>query len=146
MRSHISRVARVALAALALVALAACADTGGEEEAESPAKVVAVKGQDVSRVTITKEAADRIGLELDAVAAGPTGSQIPYGAVLYDAKGASWTFVNTGGLTYVRQSNTLDHIEGGVAYLTAGPPVGTKVVSVGATELFGAEAGVGDDE
>jgi hypothetical protein len=149
MRSRTSNTGRALLAllaALAVVGLSGCADKGGEAEAESPAKVVAVKGQDVSRVTITEEAAERIGIKLDEVVAGPAGPQIPYGAVLYDAKGASWAFVNTAALTYVRQSITLDHIQGGVAYLTAGPAAGTKVVSVGATELYGAEAGVGDDE
>ena len=146
MRSRISQAHRVLLAALAVVALSACADKGGEEEAESPAKVVAVKGQDVSRVTITEEAAERIGIKLDAVVAGPAGPQVPYSAVLYDAKGASWAFVNTGAFTYVRRPITLDHIQGGVAYLTTGPAAGSKVVSIGATELYGAEAGVGDDE
>jgi hypothetical protein len=131
---------------LACLALGACSSGGGEEEAQSPAKVVAVKGTGFSRVTITEDAARRIGLEVAAVAAGPTGLQVPYGAVLYDPKGAASTFVQTGPFTYLRQPITLDHIDGGVAFLTAGPPVGTMVVTVGATELYGAENGVGDDE
>jgi hypothetical protein len=131
---------------LACLALTACNSSGGEQEAESPAKVVAVKGTGFSKVTLTDDAARRVGVEVAAVAAGPTGLQIPYGAVLYDPKGASSTFVQTAPLTYLRQPITIDHIDGGIAFLTAGPPVGAMVVTVGATELYGAENGVGDDE
>jgi hypothetical protein len=131
---------------LACLTLGACSSGGGEAEAENPAKVVAVKGTGFSRVTLTDDAARRVGIELAAVAAGPTGLQVPYGAVLYDPNGATSTFVQTGPFTYLRQPIALDHIDAGVAFLSAGPPVGTMVVTVGATELYGAENGVGDDE
>jgi hypothetical protein len=134
------------LLVLTCLALSACNSTAGEDEAESPAEVVAIKGTGFSRVTLTEDAVRRVGIEVRAVAPGPTGTQIPYGAVLYDPKGATSTFVQTGPLSYARQPITLDHIEGGIAFLTAGPPVGTMVVTVGAAELYGAENGVGDDE
>jgi hypothetical protein len=146
MRSRTHHLRLAALALLALVAVSACSSGSAEEEAASPAEVVAVKGTQSRQVKLTEDAVRRVGLKVEAVTAGPTGSQVPYGAVVYDAKGAAWAFVNTAPRTYLRQSITLDHIDGGIAYLTAGPSVGAKVVTVGAAELYGAEAGVGDDE
>jgi hypothetical protein len=142
------RYAARAAAAVVLVALVAtgCAKADDEESESSAATVEAVVGSEVSQVTLTEDAARRIDVHLETVAGGgdqPT--QIPYDAVLYDPSGRAWAFVNTRELTYVRQPLTIDHIVAPVAFLSAGPPVGTKVVTRGATELYGAEIGVGDE-
>jgi hypothetical protein len=39
----------------------------------------------------------------------------------------------------------VDRVDGGTAYLRAGPAVGTMVVTVGVPELYGAEFGVGGE-
>ena len=90
---------------------------------------------------------DRSALDsrLFGAGAGP-GTQVAYSALLYDIKGATWVFVSTGPRVFVRAPVTVDHIEGDVAFLSNGPPVGTPVVVVGATELYGAEVGVGLQE
>ncbi len=44
---------------------------------------------------------------------------------------------------FVRHAITVDFIQRDIAVLTDGPSVGTKVVSVGAIELLGAETGIG---
>ena len=75
--------------------------------------------------------------------AGKQRSVIPYGAILYDAKGDTWVYVNSEPLTYVRERVTVDYIEGDQAVLTDGPPEGSAVVTVGAAELYGTEFGVG---
>lgn len=79
----------------------------------------------------------RVELQL----AGDEGKQkvVPYGAVYYDAKGAAWVYVNTAPFTFERQRIGVDRIEGDLAVLTEGPPVGTPVVTVGAALLYGAE-------
>ena len=64
---------------------------------------------------------------------------VPYGAVYYDAKGAPWVYVNTAPLTFERRRIGVERIEGDVAVLSEGPPVGTPVVTVGAALLYGAE-------
>lgn len=64
---------------------------------------------------------------------------VPYGAVYYDAKGAPWIYVSTAPLTFERQRVGVSRIEGDLAVLTEGPPVGTPVVTVGAALLYGAE-------
>jgi hypothetical protein len=44
---------------------------------------------------------------------------------------------------FVRHSISIDQINGNQAVLSAGPPSGTAVVTVGAAELFGTEVGIG---
>ncbi len=134
------------LIALLFVALPACADKSGSEEDAGRATVTPVEGTDLSSVTLTDQAAKRIGIELATVQPG-AGSQtkIPYAAVLYDPEGGTWTFTASDKLTFVRAPITVDRIEGDVTYLTDGPAIGTEIVTVGATELYGAEIGVGDE-
>ena len=133
---------------LATSLVAACGGQATEEPAASgPATVESVKGTETSRVTLTKDAARRLDVQTAAVSAtGAAGTQIPYGAVLYDPNGDTWAFVNLEGRTFVRESITVDRIEGDRAFLKAGPAVGAKVVTVGGAEIYGAELGVGDDE
>jgi hypothetical protein len=64
---------------------------------------------------------------------------IPYAAVLYDTTGKTWVYTTSASLVFVRSPVTVDHIEGDQAVLTAGPAVGTAVVTTGAEELFGSE-------
>jgi hypothetical protein len=129
--------------------LSACTQESAEAEGGGvePARVEHVEGSDVSRLTLTAKAAERLGIKTRPVIAGPIrGKQrsvIPYSAVLYDAKGDTWVYVNPEPRTYVRERITVDFIEGDQAVLTKGPPAGSAVVSVGAAELYGTEFGVG---
>jgi hypothetical protein len=59
--------------------------------------------------------------------------------VLYDTEGKTWTYTNPEPLVFVRHLVTIDHIDGDKAFLADGPPAGTKVVTVGAAELYGSE-------
>jgi hypothetical protein len=106
-----------------------------------------VKGTDVSRITLSEEAARRIALRTTAVMADETAAHfidIPYSAVLYAADGQTWTYVNEKPLTFMRHRISVDRIEGNVAILSAGPPIGTKVATVGVAVLFGSETDVGE--
>jgi hypothetical protein len=124
-----------------------------------PAKVEPIEGTDLSRVILTRHAAERIGLrtarvEVASVArpaalggqGGPATAHevIPYDAVLYDSDGATWTFTSPAPLRFVRRRIVVAWIDGDRAVLAAGPPAGTEVVTVGAAELLGAEIGVGE--
>lgn len=68
---------------------------------------------------------------------------VPYSSVIYDEHGNTFVYTSPEPLTYVRAPVTIDFIEDDVAVLTDGPPNGTKVVSVGAVELYGTEFEVG---
>jgi hypothetical protein len=52
-------------------------------------------------------------------------------------------YVETEPLVYVRHAITVDRVDGDVAVLHDGPPVGTPVVTVGSAELYGVESGIG---
>jgi hypothetical protein len=145
----------IAAIAAAALPLAACAAPPEEATAhpEEP-KLEQVQGSDLMRITLTAKAAERLGIKTAAVsqakvAPTPTGQGspvprriIPYGAVFYDRAGQTWAYTNPQPLVFVRHKLTVDYIDGERAILSEGPPVGTPVVTVGATELFGAEYGV----
>jgi len=134
-------------------------DTLGKER---PAKVDRVEGTDLSRVSLTKRAAERlaintapvraqqvarkrmIGGEVAAVpAAGVKRTVVPYAAVLYDPQGGTWVYTNPEPLVFVRHRISVDYIEGDLAVLSEGPPPDTAVVIVGAAQLSGVEFGLG---
>ena len=134
---------------IALPQLSACTQTSAEATGgEEPATVEQVEGsKDVSRLTLTPKAVERLGIRTVQVSeetvAGKRRKVVPYGAVLYLADGKTSVYVTSAPNVYVRQPITVDLIEGGRAILSAGPAVGTAVVSVGAAELYGIETGVG---
>jgi hypothetical protein len=74
-----------------------------------------------------------------------TAKVIPYDAVIYAADGKTFTYTSPKPLNYVRAPITVTDIRGNKAYLSAGPPAGTAVVTVGSQELFGTEYEVEED-
>jgi hypothetical protein len=129
--------------------LSACTQQTAEAEGGTaePATVEQVEGADVSRLTLTAKAVERLGIQTRPVLAGEVAGAarrvVPYSAVLYDAKGDAWVYANREPRTYVRERISVDHIDGDQAVLSDGPPAGTPVVTVGAAELYGTELGVG---
>lgn len=162
---HSSRWRGGALLVLATVlglSLAACSRAPVEEAdgGASEATVQPVPGTDQSQVSLTERAANRLGIQTAPVRTvrvaapkGPAGRRggpttrkvIPYAAVIYDENGDTWTFTNPAARTFLRQQIDVDYVSGDKAVLRRGPAVGTKVVTVGAAELLGAELGVGDE-
>jgi hypothetical protein len=144
------------LAVLAVCTLSGCragVEAAGDDA--SPVTLEAVTGTDRYQVTLTQEAIDRIGIRtatVGAVAAGSAGAtkgvlaRVPYAAVVYDSDGSTWAYTVVGTDSYVRTALGITAIEGDTAYLTAGPPVGTPVVVVGAPELLGAEYQIAGEE
>jgi hypothetical protein len=82
---------------------------------------------------------NRMRVELELAGSAEKQRFVPYGAVHYDAKGAPWVYVNVSPLAFERQRITVERIVGELAVLSAGPPTGTPVVTVGASLLYGAE-------
>jgi hypothetical protein len=136
--------------AASVLALAACA-TAPAPELASPAQVVPVAGSSIPRLELTQGAVQRLGIQTRPVAAAVPGTAratkvIPYAAVVYDTDGSSWTYVETAADTYVRQPITVTVIRGDVALMSAGPPVGAQVVTVGSAELLGTEYNISGEE
>ena len=144
----------------AVLPLAACQPSNaasGEKAKVEPATIEKIKDKDgkdteISRLTLTAKAAERLDIKTAAVTeeqkewAGKTSLRkvVPYSAVLYDATGAAWVYTNPSNLVYVRQRITVDYVERGVAVLSDGPATGVKVVTLGASLLLGTEFGVGE--
>lgn len=144
---HRQRLATLVILAVAAVALAGCSGAVQAEVDVQPVDVQPVEGTALSSVTLTQEAAERLGIETTQVKPGQNaGTIVPYSAVLYDADGGTWVYTNPDGLTFVRASITVDAIDGDVARLSNGPAPGIGIATVGVAELFGAEMGVGDPE
>ena len=114
---------------------------------DPPSHVEPIEGSELSRVTLSERAAQRLGIETAEVSseeiAGTPRQIIPYGAVIYDSSGATWTYTSPEPLTFVRHPITINAIDGDRAVLSEGPEDGTAVVSVGAAELYGTEYKVG---
>jgi hypothetical protein len=138
---HRNRLILIAL--LACVPLIACGRDSPDSAGEAPAEVESIEGSELSRVRLSERAAQRLGIETTAIEESSEGLAVPYGALLYDANGDTWAYVNPEDLVFVREPLVVDRIEGDVVLLSDGPEPGTMVVTVGVAELFGAETGVG---
>jgi hypothetical protein len=117
---------------------------------EGPSKLVPVKGSDRPQVVLSRQAARRIGIETGQVRTAATRSLrdpavIPYAAIVYDAEGHAFAYMNPRPLTFVRTPIRVVKSVGPVAVVTGGPRPGTRVVTVGAQELLGVEYGVEED-
>jgi hypothetical protein len=135
------------LALAGLVSIAAAIALGGctEVETESatgyePAALEPVKGsEDLQKVTFTAEGARRVGLETGEVSRSGKRLVVPYAALLYDPEGKTYVYASPKPLEYLRARVKVDRIEDGRVLLTDGPPAGTRVVTVGVTEVYGTE-------
>ena len=135
----------LALAGLVSIAAAIALGSCTEVETESatgyePAALEPVKGsEDLQKVTFTEEGARRVGLETGEVSRNGKRLVAPYAALLYDPEGKTYVYTNPKPLEYLRALVEVDRIEGDRVLLTDGPPAGTKVVTVGVTEVYGTE-------
>jgi hypothetical protein len=87
----------------------------------------------------------QLGVRTQPVTASGRFRVVPLTAVIYDPSGSPWTYTVVGARTFLRQPIVVDHIDGDRVFLTSGPSVRTPVVTVGASELLGAEYGVGKE-
>ena len=145
-RNHLWILGALLLASVQLTACRHSSNGTAEAAAEEagPAKVVHGEGEQPTRVTLTQDAAHRLDIKTDVIREADIDGQqqmvIPYDAVLYDPEGDTWTYTNPEPLVFVRYHIRVDRIVGNQAVLAVGPPRGTAVVTVGATELFGSES------
>lgn len=101
----------------------------------------AYSGETLQRVRLTAKRAAEIGIATAPVreeqVSGTLRKVIPASAVIHDEQGNAWLYKSPDSLVYVRERISVTSIEGGLAVLSEGPPVGTAIVIAGATELSG---------
>jgi hypothetical protein len=132
------------LGGLAVLGLAACKDSSSESEKPAPASLEEVAEGEIGRITLTEAAARRLDIQTAAVEAGAGGAlQVPFDAVIYQPDGSTWVYASPEALVFKREPIEVDRIDGDVALVRSGPAAGTPVVTVGASELWGFEFGVG---
>ena len=136
-----SKVAAALVVALLALAPAACKQAEAiEQEHYQASKITPAEDGDHPMVTLTQLAADQIGLKTAPIEKSKGGMSIPYAAVLYDAAdGQPYVFANPRGLTFHREDVDIASVDGDTVKLADGPPVGTRVVTVGVPQIHGAE-------
>lgn len=111
-------------------------------EVHQPATIEEVEGLDVKRVTFDQAGADRVSLQTETVRRTEDGTVLPYAALIYDPQGVAWVYTNPEPLTFQRAEVVVDRIVDDDVWITDGPPPGTRVVTVGSTEVYGAELNI----
>ena len=141
MRRRERAIAVAMLVFLASVALPACREVETETETGyEPSSLEPVKGStDLVRVKFTAEGAKRTGLQLAPVRRNGEHKIVRYAALIYDPEGRTYVYTSVTPLSFVRKEVEVDRIEGKQVFLTRGPAVGTRVVTVGAAEVYGTE-------
>jgi hypothetical protein len=129
--------------------LSACEQASSTHLTEHPARVEHIDGTELSRVTLTEKAIQRLDLKTDQVREAKLDGLaskrrvVPYSSLIYDPNGQTWVYTSPEPRTFVRQQVEVDFIKGDLAVLKKGPPTGTVLASVGVAELYGAEFEVG---
>jgi len=122
--------------------------TACQQKPEAPANIepssrIEYSGQAVHRVRLTAKRAEQLGIKTAPVreetVSGRLRKAIPAAAVIRDQRGNTWTFKSPDSLVFVRERISVDTIDGDLAILSDGPPVGAAVVTAGAAELFSDE-------
>jgi hypothetical protein len=132
------------LVVVASLFLAACTEApSGEHVVNEPVRLEEIEGTDLERVILTQKAAERTGIETTPVKKNGKRLVVPSAAVFFDQNGLAWVYINPRPLVFERREIEIDFEEGKTAFLSDGPPPGTRVVTVGVPELYGAESEIG---
>jgi hypothetical protein len=121
------------------LALSGCQEVASNVVEEQPFQLEPVEGTDLSRVHLSADIAENIDLQTDEVRASGHGTVIPHLALIYSPEGEAFVYTRPEPLTYVRAPIEIDRVMDDRVLLSAGPPPGTVVVTVGAAELLATE-------
>jgi hypothetical protein len=139
----------IVLPVIAGLVFTACQKHHDADHAVHPAQVEHIDGSEISKVTLTAKAMQRLDVQTDEVRqermsrSASKVKVVPYSSLIYDPKGQTWVYTSPQSRTFVRQKVEVDYIEGDRAILKSGPPAGTKVASVAVAEIYGTEFEVG---
>jgi hypothetical protein len=68
---------------------------------------------------------------------------IPYSALIYDPSGLANIYINPEPRVFIRYPVDVAYIKGDLVYLNEGPPVGTRIATMGVPEIYGTEFEIG---
>lgn len=140
MEHHKRLIVTVMLGALPLLG---CTEASESADNATPAATVEELDSGVNRITLVESSTKRLGIQFVELAEHGGGLAAPYDVVLYDDFGKEWVYVSPEPNVFMRTPIEINRVEGDMVYLASGPEAGTKVVTSGAAELLGIEAGVG---
>jgi hypothetical protein len=132
--------AAVALLALTVTACSEVETPSGDDYA--PATVTTADPSSAPTVKFTEEAASRVDLTMGTVAGREGALVVEYAALIYDKQGKTWVYTAPEPLTFLRAEVVVTEIDGNQVMVSDGPPPGTKVVTQGVTQVYGAELGM----
>ena len=133
----------VGLILVAGLTLGACGTSEETEPDEPPVSVEEIDGRDVSQITLSASAVERLGIQTVTVEPWGDDFVVPSAAVIIDPDGVYWVYTNPEVNVFVRARIQPVYEEGLSAIFETGPDVGVSVVIVGVPELYGAEVGIG---
>ena len=130
----------VGLALLAVgFALSACQEVASNLVEAQPYELEPIEGTDLSEVRLSEDTAEKIDLQTAEVRVNGRGTVVPHLALIYSPEGDAFVYTRPEPLTYVRAPIEIERVVDDRALLSAGPPPGTVVVTVGAAELLATE-------
>jgi hypothetical protein len=128
---------------MAVLLLPGCAKSAEQKHViKEPVTIEKDEASGLGRLTLTEKAAERIGIETVTVEEVDGRSVVSSDAVIVDASGNRYVYANPEPLLFTREPISVENENDGLAWLTDGPPAGTRVVTIGAAELHGAETGI----
>jgi hypothetical protein len=138
-RPHRSAFGSCLLLAVVSITLTGCQEVASNQVKDQPYTLVAVKGTDLNRIKLSDEIASRVDLQTVKVRAHGKRKVVPHMAIIYNPEGKVFVYTKPKAETYVRAPVKVAGIVEDDVLLSAGPRVGTTVVTVGAAELLATE-------
>jgi hypothetical protein len=108
----------------------------------NPGAVEHIEGSELSRVSLTEQAMERLDVRTTEVDESRSGVVVPQAAVFVDPDGRWWVYTNPEPFVFVRHEIEIERERGRRVFLSSGPRAGAEVVVVGVAELYGIEAEV----
>lgn len=148
---HIYRWILIIVLAIAGMQLMACQDKTSKYVKIEPAHLEKIDGTDLNRVIMSEKAMERLGIKSGEVREemvtykGKTAKRlvVNYSSLIYSPQGITWVYISPEPRVFVRHEIKVDFITNDLVVMTEGPPVGTKVATVGVAEIYGTDFEVG---
>ena len=119
--------------------LVACADHPKAKKI-NPASIEQSQDGGTAKLILTDQAVKRLGIVSENLRAS---SEVPRSSLLYDIRGGAWVYTDLGNSTYQRVEIKVSRVRGDLLEIKNRLSTATRVVIVGAAELYGTESGIG---